>query len=45
VAPFAIVAGLVLAKLVFMGYRNTTGVTPGGSTVPRVIGTLDVAGT
>ncbi|MBM4011580.1 MAG: hypothetical protein FJ286_09405 [Planctomycetes bacterium] len=33
------------AKLVFMGYRNTTGVTPGGSTVPRVIGTLDVAGT
>jgi len=33
------------AKLVFMGYRNTTGTTPGGSTVPRVIGTLDVAGT
>ena len=32
------------SKLLFMGYRNTTGTTPGGSTVPRVIGTLDVAG-
>ncbi|MFM9010073.1 MAG: hypothetical protein ACKON8_04170, partial [Planctomycetota bacterium] len=32
------------AKLVFMGYRNTTGTTPGGASVPRVIGTLDVAG-
>lgn len=31
-------------QLVFMGYRNTTGTAPGGAAVPRVIGTLDVAG-
>jgi len=33
------------SKLVFMGYRSNTGTAPGAATNPRVIGTLDLAGT